>query len=52
MKTKYISVRVSDEFKQIVEEFRKAKKWSITTTVVEALRRLMEAERKGDKHVD
>jgi predicted transcriptional regulator len=45
MKKHFISIRVTDEFKKEVEEFSRKKRWSLTTVVVEALKRLME---KGD----
>jgi hypothetical protein len=44
MKKRFISIRVTDEFKKEVEEFSRKKHWSLTTTVVEALKVLMEKE--------
>ena len=46
MKKHFISIRVTDEFKKEVEEFSRKKRWSLTTTVVEALKLLMG---KGDE---
>lgn len=41
MKGRFLSIRVTDEFKKEVEDFCQQKKWSITTAVKEGLKLLM-----------